>query len=192
MTTAVTPRSATAWYDSPLYYDMVYEDYTQRETRFLRAAIKKYGVGFTQRWKVLEPACGSGRLVESLAQLGHDVHGFDLNINQVAYAQKRVRKLKLPAQVWCDSLQNFKAPDMGEYDLAHCFVSTFKYLLKEKDAVAALRGFSLRLFPSSSPSSAKNPPKTPAPNSLRPSNTWPASSATSPLTGGLTRRSTRR
>jgi len=145
MATAVAPRSATAWYDSPLYYDRVYEDYTQRETRFLRAAIKKYGVGFTQRWKVLEPACGSGRLVESLAQLGHDVHGFDLNINQVAYAQKRVRKLKQPAKVWCDSLQNFKAPNMGEYDLAHCFVSTFKYLLKEKDAVAALRGFSKSL-----------------------------------------------
>ena len=27
--------SSTAWYDSPLYYDMVYADYTKKETRFI-------------------------------------------------------------------------------------------------------------------------------------------------------------
>ena len=145
MAPKVALKSSTAWYDSPLYYDMVYEDYTKRETRFVHAAVKKYGKDFTLSWKVLEPACGSGRLLESLAQLGHTVHGFDLNRNQVAYAKKRLRSWGLSAKVWRDTLQGFRAPSVGEYDVVHCFVSTFKYILKEKDAVSALRGMSTAL-----------------------------------------------
>ncbi len=145
MAPAVALRSSTAWYDSPLYYDMVYEDYTKRETRFLHAAVKKYGKGFTKKWKILEPACGSGRLLESLAECGHTVHGFDLNRNQVAYAKKRLKSYGSSAKAWRDSLQDFRMPAAGEYDVVHCFVSTFKYILKEKDAVAALRGMSKAL-----------------------------------------------
>jgi len=145
MVPKVALKSATAWYDSPLYYDMVYEDYTKRETRFLSAAVKKYGRGFSKYWKVLEPACGSGRMLESLAQKGHTVHGFDLNRNQVAYAKKRLKPWGRSAKVWRNALQDFRAPAIGRYDLVHCFVSTFKYVTKEQDAVAALRGMSKAL-----------------------------------------------
>lgn len=145
MATKVALKSSTAWYDSPLYYDMVYEDYTKRETRFLCAAAQKYGHHFTEHWRVLEPACGSGRLLESLALRGHSVQGFDRNINQIRYAKRRLTKLQLKAKVWRDSLQSFKAPHAGSYDLVHCFVSTFKYLLTERDALASLRRMSAAL-----------------------------------------------
>jgi len=147
MSTAVALSSSTAWYDSPLYYDMVYEDYTKRETRFLHAAVKEYGKDFGESWKILEPACGSGRLLESLAECGHTVHGFDRNRNQVAYAKKRLKKFSSKTKVWQDSLQDFKITKSGSYDLIHCFVTTFKYLLKEKDAVASLRLMSEALRP---------------------------------------------
>jgi len=147
MSTEVTLSSSTAWYDSPLYYDMVYEDYTKRETRFINAVVKKYGKDFGKSWKILEPACGSGRLLESLAQLGHIVHGFDRNRNQVAYAKRRLRKLAAKSKVWEDSLQDFRIQDNANYDLIHCFVTTFKYLLSEKDAVASLRLMSKALRP---------------------------------------------
>ena len=146
MSTTVALSSSTAWYDSPLYYDMVYEDYTKRETRFLHAVVKQYGKDFGKTWKVLEPACGSGRLLESLAQSGHTVHGFDRNKNQVAYAKNRLKKFD-KTKVWQDSLQDFKIKNSGSYDLVHCFVTTFKYLLKEKDAVASLRLMSRSLRP---------------------------------------------
>ena len=147
MSTAVALSSSTAWYDSPLYYDMVYEDYTKRETRFLHAVVKQYGKDFAESWKILEPACGSGRLLESLAQCGHTVHGFDRNRNQVAYAKRRLKKYSTRTKVWQDSLQDFKIPQLGSYDLIHCFVTTFKYLLNEKDAVASLRRMSAALRP---------------------------------------------
>ena len=147
MSTAVALSSSTAWYDSPLYYDMVYEDYTKRETRFLHAVVKQYGKDFAESWKVLEPACGSGRLLESLAQCGHTVHGFDRNRNQVAYAKRRLKKYSSRTKVWQDSLQDFEIKKSGSYDLIHCFVTTFKYLLKEKDAVDSLRLISDALRP---------------------------------------------
>lgn len=147
MASPAAVTSSTAWYDSPLYYDMVYEDYTLRETRFLHAAVKKYGEGKVEKLKVLEPACGSGRLLESLAQKGHTVHGFDQNKNQINYAKNRLDKLGLKAKVWRDSLQSFKVPRQEKYDLVHCFVSTFKYILKEKEAVSALKRMAQSLRP---------------------------------------------
>jgi SAM-dependent methyltransferase len=147
MSTQVALSSSTAWYDSPLYYDMVYEDYTKRETRFLNAVVKKYGNNFGKSWRILEPACGSGRLLESLARLGHTVHGFDRNRNQVAYAKKRLKGFTSQTKVWQDSLQDFRTPKPNSYDLVHCFVTTFKYLLKEKDAVTSLRLMSKALRP---------------------------------------------
>ena len=40
MPAEVVKASATAWYDSPLYYDMVYADYTKKETRFIEGIVR--------------------------------------------------------------------------------------------------------------------------------------------------------
>ena len=139
--------SATAWYDSPLYYDMVYADYTKKETRFIEGIMKKHGPKLAGPMRVFEPACGSGRLLESLAARGHVVHGFDLNRHQVAFARRRLREKALQGRVWRARLQDFKVPRGARYDVAHCFVSTFKYIDTEAGAVSALRRMAAALRP---------------------------------------------
>ena len=62
---------------------MVYADYTKKETRFIEGIMRRHGPKLDGPMRVLEPACGSGRLLESLAARGHVVHGFDLNKHQI-------------------------------------------------------------------------------------------------------------
>ena len=140
-------KSATAWYDSPLYYDMVYADYTPKETRFIEGIMKKHGPVLDGPMRVFEPACGSGRLLESLAVRGHVVHGFDLNKHQVAFAKNRLKAKGLKGRVWRDRLQDFSLPKGARYDVAHCFVSTFKYIDTEAGVVSSLRRMAASLRP---------------------------------------------
>lgn len=141
-------RSSTAWYDSPRHYDMVYADYTAPETRFLEHMLRRHGPPARGPRRILEPACGSGRLVESLTRRGHRVWGFDLNPRQLAHARERLRRRGLVARLWQDELGSFRLPAGARgFDLAHCLVSTFKYLLSEAAAVRHLRKVAAALRP---------------------------------------------
>ena len=65
------------WYDHPEYYDFSLRDDTPQEATFVEAACRKY-CDFPVR-RLVEPACGSGRLVVELAARGYHVTGLDLN-----------------------------------------------------------------------------------------------------------------
>lgn len=132
------PTDQRDWYDTPLYYDIIFDGDTPREAEFLEQVWNLYGEK-SRTLRVLEPACGSGRLVIELARHGWSVHGFDGNPNMLAYARERLEKEGLKARLWEDWMQSFKTPASAHYDLAHCLVSTFKYLLTEADATACLQ-----------------------------------------------------
>ncbi len=123
------------WYDTPLYYDIVFDDYTRPEAEFLESVLGRHA--HTRGRKVLEPACGSGRLVAFLASRGFSVTGFDKNELMLRYAKKRLQKRKLKARLFQGRLERFSVKD--KYDLAHCFVSTFRYILTEEGARSHLR-----------------------------------------------------
>ncbi|MGH8018089.1 MAG: class I SAM-dependent methyltransferase [Opitutaceae bacterium] len=137
----------TDWYRFPLYYDIVFDNDTGREADFLEAVWERHGPRLRKGAsaaaciRVLEPACGNGRLVFELARRGHRVAGFDASAEMIAYAGERVRTLPAGAcrrvRLREDRMESFRM--RGPFDLAHCLLSTFKYLLKEEDAVAHLR-----------------------------------------------------
>lgn len=142
--------SPAAWYDSPRHYDMVYADYTGPETRFIEAMLARHAPPARGPRRILEPACGSGRLLAALAARGHRVAGFDRNDRALDYARGRLRRLRLPAVLWRDELAAFRLPRgaaAGSFDLVHCLVSTFKYLLSEREAAASLRRMTDALRP---------------------------------------------
>ena len=64
-----------SWYDYPQYYDILFQDFTQHEADFIEAACRKY-CPFAVR-RLLEPACGTGRLITELATRGYELIGFD-------------------------------------------------------------------------------------------------------------------
>ena len=126
------------WYDTPLYYDIIFDQDTAKEAEFLEAvAVKHGGAKPGKKLRLLEPACGSGRLISAMAQRGHDVSGFDLNVNMLDYAKKRLKRKK--ATLWQDRLESFTLPTKTTFEFSHCLVSTFKYVLEEAGAVSHLQ-----------------------------------------------------
>ncbi len=125
------------WYDTPLYYDIVFDEDTSREADFLEAIHRRHGR--TRGRSALELACGSGRLVAELAARGWKADGFDLNPAMLDFARDRLSAAGLPARLWQDRMESFRPPPRSRYDLVHCLVSTFKYLLSEADALACLQ-----------------------------------------------------
>jgi SAM-dependent methyltransferase len=142
--------SAIDWYSTPLYYDLVFAEDTQKECDFLEEALRRFGRVARHRGpkRVLEPACGSGRLVEAMTRRGFDVTGFDASEEMVAFTKRRLataRPRPLAARVELGRMESFRYRE--KFDLAHCFVSTFKYLRTERAARSHLRCVARTLRP---------------------------------------------
>jgi len=118
------------WYDTPLYYDLVFEEDTDREGEFIAEMQRRFGT--TRGRQVLEPACGSGRLVEEMVRRGFAVTGSDLNPHMLRFTRDRLKQQGLRATLKTDRMEDFRSA--RKFDLAHCLVSTFKYLLDEDSA----------------------------------------------------------
>jgi SAM-dependent methyltransferase len=118
------------WYDYPQYYDLACRDTTRLEADFIEAACRKY-VPFHVR-RLLEPGCGSGRLVVALAARGYDVIGFDLNANAITYLSGKLARRKLAARVYRADMADFTL--QYQVDAAFCTFNTFRHLLSEAEA----------------------------------------------------------
>lgn len=130
------------WYDTPRWYDIVFDAGTQVEADFLEAVQQEHGVPGA---RVLEPACGSGRLVLELARRGHAVTGFDRSVPMLDFARARLARARRKATLLEADMSSFRLP--RRFELAHCLVSTFKYLLDEESAVAHLACVARALVP---------------------------------------------
>jgi SAM-dependent methyltransferase len=131
-------HAAIDWYDTPRYYDAVFSTDDDAEARFLEALWRRHGLGPRSRARpaALEPACGSGRLLLALADRGFDVTGFDASEPMLDYARERLAGAGRRARLLRARLEDFDVAEIGRerFDLAHCLVNTFKYLLDETSA----------------------------------------------------------
>jgi SAM-dependent methyltransferase len=117
-------------YAHPQYWDLAFRSETRLEADFIQAACAKY-VPFPVR-RLLEPGCGSGRLVVELARRGFQVCGFDRSLPALRYLRRKLRRRGLHAQVLQADLADFalKKP----VDAAFCTFNTFRHLTAEADA----------------------------------------------------------
>ncbi len=139
--------AALDWYETPLYYDIVFAADDAPEGRFLEALHARYASASpaSKRPRVLEPACGSGRMLLELARRGFEVTGFDGNASMLDFARARMRRAHKRARLVHGRLEKF---DVGaNFDLAHCMVNTFKYLLDESAARSHLQCVARALRP---------------------------------------------
>ncbi len=125
----------TNWYDCPQYYDLAFRSETRPEADFIEAACTKY-CEFPVR-RLLEPACGTGRLVAELAARGYRVSGFDLSDPALVYLQRRLARRKLQATVFQADMADFSLP--RPVDAAYNTFDSFRHLLTEQDARRHLR-----------------------------------------------------
>ncbi len=143
------------WYDYPQYFDMVFRDETAAEVDFFEAAFDRFGygkvglghreVGRKKVCRLLEPGCGSGRLVAAMASRGYDVTGLDLNPAMLNYLRKRLLRRKLKSTlVQGDMTQMaFRRP----FDAAFCTFNTFRHLTSEQSARNHLISVAKNLVP---------------------------------------------
>jgi len=131
------------WYDFPRYYDVAMQDDTLEEAGFVEAVWKKFGRGRLSR--ILEPGCGSGRLVRELAGRGFQVVGFDDNSLALEYLRERLCEDGLKAEIFKADLEKFQVTKM--VDLACSYCNTFRHLLEPEAALSHLRCVAKALRP---------------------------------------------
>jgi SAM-dependent methyltransferase len=137
------PVVASSWYDYPKYYDLAFRSETPAEVDFLEAAFRKYGSGPVKR--VLEPACGTGRLVAELASRGYRLTGFDLSQPALDYLLDRLTRRGLDATVFRGDMADFGL--RRPVDAAYSTFDSFRHLLTEQAARSHLECVAKSLRP---------------------------------------------
>ncbi|KAA1261639.1 Glycine/sarcosine N-methyltransferase [Rubripirellula obstinata] len=123
------------WYDYPQYFDMLFSDETADEVKFFKKAFEKFSKRKVNR--VLEPGCGSGRLVVAMAKQGYDVTGLDLSPAMLNFLDQELGRKGLKAKTVLGDMTQMKFKK--KFDAAFCTFNTFRHLLDEKSAVKHLR-----------------------------------------------------
>jgi len=121
---------SASWYDYPQYYDIAFQTHTLAEADFIEAACRKY-CPFEAR-RLLEPACGTGRLITELAVRGYKVTGFDISQPALRYLRRRLERRRLHADTFEAEMSDFRVGRSA--DAAYCMVNTFRHLLTEQAA----------------------------------------------------------
>ena len=138
-----TPIVQANWYDYPQYYDLAFRSETRLEARFIEAALSKY-CPFAVR-SLLEPACGTGRLLAHLASRGYKLTGLDLSEPSLEYLRRRLARRGLRADVLQADMADFQL--RRPVDAAYCTLDGFRHLLTEEAARAHLACVAQNLRP---------------------------------------------
>jgi SAM-dependent methyltransferase len=123
------------WYDYPQYYDIAFQAHTRAEADFIETACRKY-CPFDAR-RLLEPACGTGRLITEFAARGYQVTGFDISSSALTYLRRRLERRRLHAETFEAQMSDFRVAQSA--DAAYCMVNTFRHLLTEQAARSHLQ-----------------------------------------------------
>jgi SAM-dependent methyltransferase len=123
------------WYDRAEAYDILCGWDPRPERDFVLAASERYGVGTARR--ILEPFCGSGRLLRVMPGLAV---GFDRNPHMARYARGR------GARTFRADAARFAVRE-ASFDVAYCLIDSFRHLLTDAAAAAHLSAVARALAP---------------------------------------------
>src|ERR1700690_1943807 len=97
-----------SWFDHPEWFEIGFQDVTEQEADFFEKAFARWCKFPVKR--LLEPACGSGRLVVEMARRGYDMTGFDLSQPSLDYLERELKRRKLKANVLKADMTKFHLP----------------------------------------------------------------------------------
>ncbi len=132
-----------SWYDHPQYFDMVFRDETAAEVNFFGQAFERFADGRVKR--LLEPGCGSGRLVAEMAARGYTLTGLDLSQPMLDYLDRRLKRRGLRADLVCGDMTSMSFKK--KFDSVFCTFNTFRHLTDESAAIQHLRSVAEHLRP---------------------------------------------
>jgi SAM-dependent methyltransferase len=127
-------------YNYPKYYDLIFGSDWAAEFHFFQACFAKHAKREVRR--LLEPACGTGRLLVRLAEAGYETFGLDLNPLAVEFCNKRFeRKGFAPPAIVAD-MSDFSLKSFGtakKFDAAFNPINSFRHLPAESAALNHLK-----------------------------------------------------
>lgn len=129
-------------YNLPEIYDIAFSWDLSEEVRFFRRVFETH-VPFPVK-DVLEPACGTGRMLRALADAGFQVTGYDANPSMAQYAKDSIASDAENVRVMLADMVSPEIP--GKFDAAVNSINSIGYLHSDDDIVSHLRmtGSSLR------------------------------------------------
>jgi len=125
------------------FYDLEYGDY-DADLDFYRGCAAQAAPRRSPAARVLELACGSGRVLLALAVAGHACTGVDASPAMLALARAHLAAADLQAALIAARMEALP-PDLGPFDLALCALNSFAYLPTQADQLAMLAGVQARL-----------------------------------------------
>ena len=119
-------------YDFPTYYDLVFGSDTASELAFLDGCFDRFVDGPVKR--AFEPACGTGRLMNRMAQSKNiEVGGLDLNPKAVEFCNRRLERHGIRDRVVVGDMTDFER--VPPFDACFNTINSFRHLLSEKMAL---------------------------------------------------------
>ena len=130
-------------YYLPVYYDIAFSYDITGELNFFTACFEAYADIEVSR--VLEPACGSGRLLLPLAERGYHVLGYDISEEMVAYTRDKIEQVGLNghAEVVLGDMRTLKCKET--FDAALNLLNTIGYLLSDADILRHFKAIAYSL-----------------------------------------------
>lgn len=119
-------------------YDLIYKGYKE-DIQFYKKEAKK------AKGKVLEIACGTGRVYLELLKEGVDVYGMDISGEMLKVLKKKVKELKLKPKVYKADMRTFKLKH--KFSLIIIPFRSFIHNLTIDDQIKTLKNFKKHLLP---------------------------------------------
>ena len=133
--------TAPPLYSSPEIYEVAFGWDLARELDFYETCFRKHVTVPVRR--LIEPCCGTGRMLEAFARRGYEAVGYDRSEEMAAFADARLRLLGGAA--YAGDMTTFRAP--GAFQAALNPVNSIGYLLEDAPFAAHLEGMGTMLVP---------------------------------------------
>jgi len=121
-----------------LVYDALNADY-RKDIDFYREEAKR------AQGKILEVACGTGRIYIELLQNGLDAYGMDLSEKMLTVLKQKLIRLKLPQKVFRANMRDFSLKE--RFDLIIIPFRSFLHNLTSTEQIQALKNLKAHLQP---------------------------------------------
>ena len=95
--------------------------------------------------KILEPACGNGRIIVPLFNNGHDIEGFDASVDMLHHLKTHCDETNLPLPYWVDTMESFTSKT--QYEAVILPAGSFMLLDSYEKAKSALKQFHSHMHP---------------------------------------------
>ncbi len=107
------------------------DEHTAKELEYITRFLKK-------GWKILDLACGYGRMALPLASMGFEVEGIDITPAFIEKARDEAKKLNLKIGFRVGDIKALPYED-NSFDSAICMWNAFSELAEENDQISSLK-----------------------------------------------------